>query len=77
MGIKLKLEFDCDNAAFENNYQFYTEIARILKQASNNIVYFHAYENLNRQFDIPMIDINGNKIGVCKTVKTNKTRVKK
>ena len=72
MGIKLKLEFDCDNAEF-GEHQIEYKIASVIRLASVQLM----HGNYDKIFTFPIIDINGNKIGVCKTVRTNKTRNKK
>jgi len=54
--MKFKLEFDMDNAAFEHYPEY--EMERILKEVKGQI------GNRYDRIDIPIFDINGNRIGV-------------
>ena len=53
--MKFILEFDCDNAAFDNG-NLYDEAARILRAAANDLV-----DNAVRRSIVR--DINGNIVG--------------
>lgn len=81
MGIKLKLEFDCNNSSFEGD-EFMIEIARVIQRTSEKIVmlYYNSrncdskfYKKLNFQLQ----DKNGNSIGQLKVMKTRKVKEKK
>jgi hypothetical protein len=56
--MKFKLEFTCDNAAFDGDDRAH-EIARILLALARRI----EGEGINTNADIPVRDINGNRIG--------------
>lgn len=56
--MKFVMEFDCDNAAFEEGMA--TEIARILRRVATSV----EHGNLPDTGDVSSIrDINGNRIG--------------
>jgi hypothetical protein len=57
----VKIEFNTDNAAFEDP----TEISRILRKLADRLEYVSNNEQ------IPIMDINGNKIGRCEVVYSN------
>lgn len=54
--MKCSIEFDCDNAAFEDEPS--TEIGRILRDAAERIG--------EGNFDFPLYDVNGNNVGHAK-----------
>lgn len=57
--MKINIEINCDNAAFESDFGE-TEIVRILRHAANKI------EKGDENFRL--FDINGNKVGDVKTI---------
>jgi len=58
--MDLVLKINCDNAAFADNAE--DEISRILHNAADEI----AYRFDSPPFEIPLHDVNGNKVGTCK-----------
>ena len=52
--MKIRIEINCDNAAFEDDPA--TEVERILKNLTGKL-------RLPGMEDLPLMDINGNKVG--------------
>lgn len=57
--MKVRIEIDCDNAAFENAGM---EVSRILTKLAN-LIYG---DELDSGWTQALIDINGNVVGQCK-----------
>ena len=63
--MKVQIEFDCDNAAFDGTpYQLYEEITKILKQASAKLSdQFYRMPTTACASSQKLLDYNGNTIG--------------
>lgn len=57
--MKVRIEFDCDNAAFEDN-GFIREARNVLHEAGNRL---YELRNHRRGGEAPLFDSNGNSIG--------------
>jgi hypothetical protein len=53
--MKINITIECNNAAFENTPE--VETARILRELARKV------EQLGLNDNIPLIDMNGNKVG--------------
>lgn len=56
--MKMRIEFDCDNAAFDD---MQSEIARILREIAEDVARSEAYDL--RGVYSHVNDVNGNKVG--------------
>jgi hypothetical protein len=62
--MKLKIEIDLDNAAFEPEFEGH-EVARILHEMAEEIDYIALHPSFVRHLQ----DINGNSVGKAKVVR--------
>lgn len=66
--MKLRIELDTGNAAFEGN-NCGNEVARILSKFASRIEGTEDYLMVSTANDMKLFDINGNAVGLVKVIK--------